>query len=92
MGRRRCARYGDDPQHLRALPEKNLILVHYMLNTWWLHLLEVLGRYAIRPGAIEQVLVMTNNIITFGYHYAKLRIKKTPDIIYKLTPIGRIIS
>ena len=42
-----------------------------MLRAWWLHILDGLGHYVIRQGAIEQVLVTTNNIMTPGYTYAK---------------------
>ena len=38
--------------------------MHYMVSVWWLNLLNGLGQYFILPGDIEQVLVMTNNIIT----------------------------
>ena len=38
-----------------------------MLRKLWLHLLAGLGQYVIYPEAIEQVLVMANNLISFGY-------------------------
>ena len=38
--------------------------MYYMFSMWWLNLLNGLGQYVILPGGIEQVLVMTNNIIT----------------------------
>ena len=38
----------------------------HMLSAWWLHLMFILGQYAIWPGVIEQFLVVTNNIITLG--------------------------
>ena len=34
---------------------------------------------------------MTNNIITLGYTYAKLRLKNPPDIFCKIAHIGRLI-
>ena len=46
-----------------AFPKENLIIAHYMLSAWWLHLLYRLRYCVIHPGAIEQVLVITNNII-----------------------------
>ena len=48
------------------VPEYNLILTYYMLIAWWLQLLDGLGHYFIRPGAVVQILVMTNSIITLG--------------------------
>ena len=70
---------------------KNLILTHYMFSVWWLHLLYGLGDYVIHPGAIEQVMVMTNNIITLGYNYSKGRINNPPNIFYKLTHTVQLI-
>ena len=92
MGACRFTMEGDDSQHLRAFPEENPILAHYILSAWWLHLLNVLGHYVIRPGEIEQFMVMNNNIMTLGCTYSKFRINNPPDIIYKLTYIGRIIT
>ena len=51
-----------------------------MLSAWWLHLMNVLRNYFICLGEIEQVMVMTNNIMTLGYTYAKLNLKNTPDV------------
>ena len=65
--------------------------MHYMISAWWLHLLNGLGHYFIRLDTIEQVLVMTNNIMTLSHTYSKLRLKKPPDIFYKLTHTVRII-
>ena len=50
------------------------------------------GHYVIHPKSIVQVLVMTNNIITFSYTYAKCRLNNPPDIFYKLTHTCRIIA
>ena len=66
--------------------------MHYMLRAWWLHLMYGLGQYVIRSGVIEQVLVITNNIMNLGYTYAKRKINNTPEIIHKLTHIGWIIA
>ena len=52
-----------------------------MISTWWLYLLVGLVHYVIRMGVNEKVLVMTNNIMNLGYTYAKLRLKKIPDIL-----------
>ena len=46
-----------------------------MLRTWWLHILDGLGHYVISLGEIAQIIMMTNNIKTLGYTYAKHRIK-----------------
>ena len=40
--------------------------MHYMISVWWLNLLDGLGQYVTLPVDIEQVVVMTNNIITLG--------------------------
>ena len=92
MGGFRRTREVDDSQKLRALTEKNLILTHYMINTWWLQLLDGLRRYVIRPGSIKQVLLMTNNIMTLGYTSTKIRLNNTPDIVYRHTNISLIIA
>ena len=49
-----------------------------MLSTWWLLLMAGLGHYVIRPGAIEQFMVMENNLMYFGFNYAKYRLKRLP--------------
>ena len=49
----------------QGIPEEKLILIHNMIITWWLHLLAGLGHHVIRPGVIEQVLVMAKNLMTF---------------------------
>ena len=63
-----------------------------MLSVWWLYLLYGQGNYGISPGAIEKVMEATNNIMNLGYTYAKRRLKNPPDIIYKGTHIGRLIT
>ena len=88
----RLTREVDDPQHIRAFPEKNLVLMHCMLRSWCLHLMYGLGQYVIWSGVIEQVLVITNNIMNLGYTYAKRKINNTPEIIHKLTHIGWLIA
>ena len=92
MGGFRRMREIYDYQHLSSFPNKNLILTHHMLSAWWLNLLEGLLHYVILLGSIEQVLVITNNITTLGYIYSNLRLKNPPDIVYKITHIGRIIA
>ena len=71
---------------------ENLVLTQYMLNTWWLLLLDGLGHYIIHQGEIEQVLGMTNNIITLGYTYDKFRLNNPPEVFYKIIHNGRVIS
>ena len=66
--------------------------MHYIISMWWLNLLNELGHYVIRLGEIEQMILMTNNIITLGYTYAKLRLNNHPEIFCKLTHIGGIIE
>ena len=66
--------------------------MNYILSTWWLHLLYGLVNCVVRPGEIEEFMLMTNNTMTLGYTYVKLRLKKPPDIFYKLTHNVRIIA
>ena len=47
MGRHRRMREGHDYPFIRSFPKENLILTHYMLSAWWLHLLDGLGLYVI---------------------------------------------
>ena len=61
-----------------------------MISAWCLHLMDGLGRYVIWPGEIEQVLVMTNNLMTLGYNYAKCRINILTNIVYTLTNLVQI--
>ena len=77
---------------IRAFPEDNHILVHYIISVWWFHLLYRLGHYAIRLGEVENFLLITNNIMNFGYTYAKCRLKNPPDIFCKISHIGRIMA
>ena len=63
-----------------------------MISSLWLHLVDVLENYVIYPVEIDQVLVMTNNITTLVYTYAKLRLKKPPENFHKLSHTGRIIT
>ena len=51
-----------------------------------------LVHYVIRPGEVEQVLVITNNITTFGYTYAKLKIKKIPENFCKISQTILVIE
>ena len=66
--------------------------MHYMISVRWLHLLDRLGHYIIQTGAIEQVLVMARNLMTFGYTTDKFRFNTPLDIVYTLTHIGRLAS
>ena len=63
-----------------------------MLSVLWLNLLDRLVKYLIHPDEIEQVLSVTNNIMTLGYTYEKLRTNKHPAVVYKLTHISRLIA
>ena len=91
IDRHRRTREGYDSLGLRAFPNYNLIIMQYILITWWLQLLDRLGHYVIRPWEIEQVPVMNNNIMTLVYTYAKLSINNPPDIFCKLAYTVRII-
>ena len=67
MGKKIWTREEYDTQHLRVPPKKNLILNHYMISAWWLNMMDGTEHYVIHPGAIENLLTMANNLITFGY-------------------------
>ena len=82
MGRQRRTREGNEYLCIRAFPKDSLILKHYMLISWWLHLLGGLGNYVILPGKITQSLMMTNNVMALGYNYTKIRLKKPPNILF----------
>ena len=53
--RHRQKREVHDSLFVRAFPKHNIILAYYMLITWWLHLMYVLGHYVIHTGVIEQI-------------------------------------
>ena len=57
----------DISQCLKVLPNKYLILVHYMLSAWWSQLLSVFGHYMIQPGESEKVMVMTTGLMDLGH-------------------------
>ena len=88
----RQMRGGDDSLRLTSFPNKNLILKHYMLGAWWLQLLDGLGHYVMCPREIEELLLMNNIITNLGYTYDKYRLKKPPEIVYKLTHTRRIFT
>ena len=52
-------REGYDYKNLRDFPEKNPLLKHYIINTWWLNLLGRLGHSLILPGPIKRVITRT---------------------------------
>ena len=87
MVRNRRTREGNGCLCIRAFPKDNIILTHYMLREWWLHLLDRLGHYVICPGAIAQIIMMTNSIMNLGYTYAKHRLKKPPYIFFQIAHI-----
>ena len=62
-----------------------------MLSAWGLHFLDLLRHYVIRPGTIEKVLVITNNIITLDYTYSKHMLKKPHGILCKLIHTFRLV-
>ena len=80
MGGHRHMREVHDSLCLRDFPNYNPILIQYMISTCWLHLMDGLGHYIIRPGAVAHILNVTNNIMALGYAYVKHRIKKPPGI------------
>ena len=57
----------NDTKQLRVSPKKSFNLMHYILMLCWLYLLDVLGHYVIWTGAIEWILVTTNNLMNLGY-------------------------
>ena len=91
MGRHRRTSEVDDYLYLRVLLKENLIPTHYILCTWWLHFMDRLRQYVIHPGAVAQILVMTNNIIPLAYTYAHIMLKKLLKFSAKLhTPAGKL--
>ena len=82
----------DDSYSSGPFVTENLILTHYMLSKWWLHILYRLGHYVIHPLVVAQILVMTNNITHLCYTYSKCRLKNPPGILYKITHTGQIIT
>ena len=79
-------------QCLKVLPNEDLILTHYMILLWWIKLLEGLRHYVILNGAIEQVMVMTTNLMNMGYIYTRLRLMKPPDIFFTLDHFRWLIA
>ena len=92
MGEHRHTRKGDESLCIRAFTKEILILIDYMLSACWLQLMGVLGPYVIRLEGVEQVLIITNNITTFGYTYANCRLKKPHVIFCKMSHTGWIIA
>ena len=63
-----------------------------MLSAWWLHLLDGIGQYVIRPGETAHIIMMTNNIMALGYTYNKCRLKNLPNIFCKISHIRQLIA
>ena len=87
MFRRRITRERGDPQHLRFFPNQNLVFMYYMISAWWFYLPVGLVHYVIQPGSVEQVIVMSNNLMAFGYTNVKLSIKRPSNIVCTLTHV-----
>ena len=92
MGRHRLTRGVHDYIFIRAFPKENLIIPYYMISSWLLHLLDRLGHYVVHPGAIAKILMISNNIMSLDYTYAKRRFKNPPDIFCQISHISRLIS
>ena len=92
MGRHRRTREENESLCIRTFPKENIILKHYMIRTWWLHLPDELGHHVIRLGEIEQIIMMTNNIMTLWYTYAKRRLNNTPKIFCQIAYISQLIA
>ena len=92
MGGCKCMREGYDSQHLRYFPDQNIILMHYMLSVMWIHLISGLGNYFVRTGAIEEVLMMTINLMNLSYTNTRSSLNNPPYILFTLTYFGRIIT
>ena len=92
MVRYRLKREVYDYLCIRFFPKDNLVLPHYILGAWWLHLLDGLGHYVIYLVEIAYILIMTNNVMTLGYSYAKRRLKNPPNIFYQILHISRLIA
>ena len=74
MVRHRRTMEGHEYLCIRYFPKENIILTHYMIRAWWLHLLYRLGNYGIRLVEIDQIILINNNIVTLCYTYAKCRL------------------
>ena len=91
MGRHRPTREKHTSLLIGDFPKENIILVHYMLSAWWLHLLDGLGHYIIWSVAIACILMMNNNTMTLCYTYAKRRLKNLLGIFFQIAHIIRLI-
>ena len=87
-----CTREGHASIFIRDLPKDNIVLTHYMLSKFWLHLLDIIGHYVIQLGAIEHILMMANNFMTLCYTYSNTRLKNPPDVFFQIVHISRLIS
>ena len=67
-----------------AFSRENIILADYMLSTWWLRLMELIGHYIIFPSIVAQIIVMTNNIMNLGYTYYNFGLKNPPNVFCKI--------
>ena len=92
MGGQRHMGERDDCLCLRASPEDDIILTHYMISAWWSHLMGVLGHYVICLGVVKQIFLMTNNIMILGYTYDKSRLNNPPNVFCQIACIIRLIS
>ena len=92
MGGHKFIREVHESLCLRDFPKYNSILMHYMISTRWLHLVDGLGHYSICLGSVAYIMVMTNNIMTLGYTYAKRRLNNPPKNFCKIARISRLIA
>ena len=68
MGINRRTREVHESLCIRAVTKENLIITHYILSVWCLHLLDRLGNYVIILEEIAQILMITNNIMILMWY------------------------
>ena len=66
MSGHRRMREGHEFLYLRDYPKENIVLSHYMISAWWLHLMYGLEQCVIHPGTVAQIMVTTKNIMNLG--------------------------
>ena len=63
-----------------------------MISAWCIHLLEVLGHFVVWYEVIEQVMLMTTNLINPDYTYSRLILHNPPVIVSTLTHFCNIVT
>ena len=77
---------------ISAFTKENLILTHYMLGVWLLHLRDGLGHYVIHQGVIVKIIIIDSYVMNLGYTYVICRIKNPPDMFCQITHTRQLIE